>query len=327
MNASWNALAEIGQILAADRNRQQLYENIIEVIRGATQCSAIALAQYNSISGQHQTLCNIGYVSPVLDHLNNWFVAHDEVYRYMRTHDSRPLRWKDMPFVYEAMYSATKVFKPAGFQEGVSVCLYNTMGSYTGSLHISSVQREFATDDAMRLLEATQRIVGSAVDWSQGLGDLEHKGLRVALIDANNYQVLLSQDDGLYSLFDTFFHRADPLDLNTMPVRSFLVSGTHSASVSAHYVESAVILNIKRQAVPYGLTARELDVASILIQGKTNEEIAHCLGMANKTAAHHVSNIIQKLACRTRTEAAITVERLGLRSFAVSARNVLINQK
>lgn len=322
MNTSWNALAEIGQILAADRKRPQSHENIIEVIRDATQCSAIALAQYNPISGQHQTLCNIGYASPTLDHLNNWFVTHDEVYRYMRTYDSRPLRWKDMPFAYEAMYSATKVFKPAGFQEGVSVCLYNTMGSYTGSLHISSVQRDFATDDAMRLLEATQRIVGSAADWWQGLGDLEHKGLRVVLTDANSYKVLLSQDDDLHRLFDTCFHRAGRIDLKTVPVRSFLVSGTRSASVSAHYLENAVILNIQRQAVHYALTARELDVASILIQGKTNDEIAYYLGIANKTAAHHVSNVIQKLACRTRTEAAITAERLGLRSFAILARNI-----
>jgi two-component system nitrate/nitrite response regulator NarL len=39
-------------------------------------------------------------------------------------------------------------------------------------------------------------------------------------------------------------------------------------------------------------------------QGSTNREIANALGIAEKTVSVHVSHILAKLGCRTRTQAA-----------------------
>ncbi len=52
------------------------------------------------------------------------------------------------------------------------------------------------------------------------------------------------------------------------------------------------------------LTQREQAVLAEVAQGRTNREIAEVLGIAEKTVSVHVSHILAKLGCRTRTQAA-----------------------
>lgn len=58
-----------------------------------------------------------------------------------------------------------------------------------------------------------------------------------------------------------------------------------------------------RPSADHGLTARELEVLAQLVKGHTNREIARTLGIAEKTAGIHVSHILAKLGCATRTQA------------------------
>jgi DNA-binding NarL/FixJ family response regulator len=60
-------------------------------------------------------------------------------------------------------------------------------------------------------------------------------------------------------------------------------------------------------ANPGGLTDRELEVARLMSEGRTNAEIAETLFISTKTAAHHVSAILGKVGARNRREAAVTV--------------------
>jgi non-specific serine/threonine protein kinase len=52
------------------------------------------------------------------------------------------------------------------------------------------------------------------------------------------------------------------------------------------------------------LTAREEQVLDLLVDGKTNREIAEELGISPRTAQAHVTNLLQKLRFRNRTELA-----------------------
>ncbi|HJW09348.1 MAG TPA: LuxR C-terminal-related transcriptional regulator, partial [Holophagaceae bacterium] len=53
-----------------------------------------------------------------------------------------------------------------------------------------------------------------------------------------------------------------------------------------------------------GLTARELEVLSLIAKGMRNADIAGALFVSTKTVDHHVSSILGKIGARTRTEAA-----------------------
>jgi DNA-binding NarL/FixJ family response regulator len=63
---------------------------------------------------------------------------------------------------------------------------------------------------------------------------------------------------------------------------------------------------------PFGLTARERQVLSLLAEGATNRQIGASLFMAEKTASVHVSRILAKLGVRSRTQAAAVAHRLHL---------------
>ena len=58
-----------------------------------------------------------------------------------------------------------------------------------------------------------------------------------------------------------------------------------------------------------GLTARELDVLRLLIDGKTNPEIADDLFISERTVQTHVARILQKLGVSSRTAAATVAVR------------------
>ena len=63
---------------------------------------------------------------------------------------------------------------------------------------------------------------------------------------------------------------------------------------------------------PFGLTPRERDVLPLIVQGRTNRQIAETLFISENTAGVHVSNILGKLGVSTRTEAAGIAAKLGL---------------
>jgi DNA-binding NarL/FixJ family response regulator len=62
---------------------------------------------------------------------------------------------------------------------------------------------------------------------------------------------------------------------------------------------------------PVELTAREMEVIQLLVEGLTNKEIAARLTVSARTVNFHLDNIYSKLGVNTRTEAAIYALRQG----------------
>ena len=63
------------------------------------------------------------------------------------------------------------------------------------------------------------------------------------------------------------------------------------------------------------LTNREQEVFDLLVANKSTSEIATFLGISEKTVRNHISNTIQKLGVKGRTQAVIELVRLGLINF------------
>jgi len=66
------------------------------------------------------------------------------------------------------------------------------------------------------------------------------------------------------------------------------------------------------EPAPSLLTPREIDVARLLVEGKTNPEIAEALFISERTVQSHVANIMAKLGVSSRTAAAARAVRDGL---------------
>lgn len=65
-----------------------------------------------------------------------------------------------------------------------------------------------------------------------------------------------------------------------------------------------------------GLTARQLEVLRLIVEGKSNKEIARTLCLAHATVKVHLAAIFRALEVENRTQAAIAAERLGLHHTA-----------
>jgi DNA-binding CsgD family transcriptional regulator len=66
------------------------------------------------------------------------------------------------------------------------------------------------------------------------------------------------------------------------------------------------------RANPSGLTRRELEVLRLLAEGLSNPEIAAKLFLSERTVAHHVSAVLQKLGEPTRSRAVAAAVRRGI---------------
>jgi DNA-binding NarL/FixJ family response regulator len=60
------------------------------------------------------------------------------------------------------------------------------------------------------------------------------------------------------------------------------------------------------------LTHRELEVLSLLLEGRSNKSIAHRLGLKHATVAFHLKSVFRKLDVASRTEAVAAGIKLGL---------------
>lgn len=84
-------------------------------------------------------------------------------------------------------------------------------------------------------------------------------------------------------------------------------------SVIEPSVASKMLTNMRSGPKPHStLTKRELEVLSLIGNGKNNQEIAEILYIGIKTVKTHVSNILSKLEVDDRTQAAIYANRNNL---------------
>lgn len=60
------------------------------------------------------------------------------------------------------------------------------------------------------------------------------------------------------------------------------------------------------------LTKREKEVFTLLISNKTTKEIADILGISEKTVRNHISNTMQKLGVKGRSQAVVELLRMKI---------------
>jgi DNA-binding CsgD family transcriptional regulator len=60
------------------------------------------------------------------------------------------------------------------------------------------------------------------------------------------------------------------------------------------------------------LSQREREVARLLVEGKSNLEIAEALSISHHTAGNHVAHILRKLELESRTAVAAWAVRHGI---------------
>ncbi|OUT95824.1 MAG: hypothetical protein CBC01_08755 [Betaproteobacteria bacterium TMED41] len=93
-----------------------------------------------------------------------------------------------------------------------------------------------------------------------------------------------------------------------------LISGIASGEIKSGAWLSANGICDTSEIKKIQLTERQMQVLSMVCQGKTNREIASALGITEITAKSHVGGIFKELHVINRTQAVLVAQRLGITS-------------
>jgi DNA-binding NarL/FixJ family response regulator len=91
-----------------------------------------------------------------------------------------------------------------------------------------------------------------------------------------------------------------------------LIRAIHAVHDGGKYLPASVSAALESSTLPAGLSAREMDVLSLIVKGRGNKQIAYQLGIAEHTVKNHVKNILSKLSVDDRTQAATAAIQRGI---------------
>ena len=91
-----------------------------------------------------------------------------------------------------------------------------------------------------------------------------------------------------------------------------LLRAIHAVHAGGKYLPASVSAALESSTLPAGLSAREMEVLSLIVKGLGNKQIAYQLGIAEHTVKNHVKNILSKLSVDDRTQAATAAIQRGI---------------
>lgn len=287
---------------------------------------AIWLTLSDPGSNVYATVGSSGLERPVVDYLARRSVAQE--IQLARVNMDRPrISVTELPVPVNDLPTWADCLIPPGFREGLGVPLYEPGGAYVGMLSLlfsnpdepSGVLRDRVGQLApllaggispMRSLLASARLVQGATagvvlfrDGStqplQGLAQNQLLAPGSLVVDVARHVLQAGQ------VYRSFMWPTGDGSHSTGHVR---ISVLASADVPA-FVLGTLLMTAEPDC--RGLTARELEVLGLLVDGRSNQQIARHLAIASRTVATHVEHILRKLAVPTRTLAAVRAEREG----------------
>ncbi len=132
----------------------------------------------------------------------------------------------------------------------------------------------------------------------------EHPDVPVVVISSNDHPRVIrrAQQFGAAG----FIPKSSPAELIGTAVATVMDGGTWFPPMSAERSEADAQLAAKLAQ----LTPQQFRVLLCLADGLLNKQIAHELGLAENTVKVHVTAILKKLDCYSRTQAAVLVKGL-----------------
>ena len=122
---------------------------------------------------------------------------------------------------------------------------------------------------------------------------------------ADGYIMKGSSSENLTNAIDSVATRAAWIDSQIARVVLSSIQNENDIPIQANK-------NQKEANKKYGLTKKELEVLSLIVDGLSNQEISETLVVSISTTKAHVHNILQKLYLTDRTKAAIVALKEGL---------------
>ncbi len=91
-----------------------------------------------------------------------------------------------------------------------------------------------------------------------------------------------------------------------------LIGAIRAVHAGQQYLPASVRATLDAESLHPDLSARELEVLRLIVEGQSNKQIAYRLCIAEDTAKNHVKSILKKLGADDRTRAATKAIQRGI---------------
>jgi DNA-binding CsgD family transcriptional regulator len=301
-------------------------QEVLEKLSRSIPSDAAWLALSDPRADVCATVGSAGLDTSVVEYLDRPAVAQDiQAAGVNRTRP--PMSVRDIPVSADELPTWAECLAPAGFRESLGVALFEPGGPYMGilSLLFSSDERPSAamrdrlaqlSPLVARALSPTRSLLATArlVQGATAGAVLLRNGTSYPLAGLDDHAVLAADSPvvGIAratllagQVYRSFMWPARDGAEGTGHLRLTVLAGTE---VPAFVLG---ILLVTPDVDCRGLTARELQVLGLLVEGHSNQQIARRLAVAPRTIAAHVEHLLHKLGAPTRTLAAVLAEREG----------------
>ncbi|GAA1315166.1 LuxR C-terminal-related transcriptional regulator [Saccharothrix xinjiangensis] len=228
-----------------------------------------------------------------------------------------PLLMDDMPHNFRDSPHYQEQLRPAGLEDGLSAALKLGDRRVVGVLHLNAPERSAFGEEARRFVATVGEALARRVDplhhprldawfgpeWTAGWL------LPVQAPVTGREPAPVTRDPALRALAERFA----ALGIRTAPFLWPGKEGWHRVRllrVNDGPRAGVIAVCAAFENAP-GLTARELDVATGLVAGLSNQAIAEALVVSRRTVETYVERLLTKLDCQSRGEAAGVAARAG----------------
>ncbi|RKT55819.1 LuxR C-terminal-related transcriptional regulator [Saccharothrix australiensis] len=229
-----------------------------------------------------------------------------------------PLLMDDMPHNFRDSPHYQERLRPAGFEDGLSAVL--RMGGreqVVGVLHANASVRAAFDEEARRFVGELGSVLARRVDplhcpsFDTWFGPEWTASWLVPAVGpvAGRSPAALADDPALRAVAESF----STLGVRTVPFLWPAKDGWYRVRLLrvVDGPRNGVVAACAPFENPSGLTARELDIATGLVAGLSNQAIAESLVVSRRTVETYVERLLTKLDCQSRGEAAGIAARAG----------------
>ncbi len=313
-------LAAIASDSAAPSDRAEAVLAELQSLIPIDAAEIIALSPFDSGNARsHSMLATHGYSSEVLSNLHS-----EDFFELMEClnlpSSGRPTRMKDLPGDPLDNWAVSDVLIPAGFSEGITMCLRTSDGRFVGVINLSTSDNEHPTDLAKEVLTQLCTALGNMADplrsraWVHSLVGtsatavgLDKNGTAIDLPGISRHNLLQGETELLATArqsaqMNTWSSFVWPDEGDFFRVRILPCK-------SEEHIATLVSLDTM-DIGPF--THRELEVLTLAAEGLSNNEIGEALVITSRTVATHVEHILDKIQAPNRAAAAAYALREGL---------------
>jgi DNA-binding CsgD family transcriptional regulator len=333
-------LAEIADSASPLSERAQ---EMLEKLRRVVPFDAAWLALADPMGSGYTSLASSDLDPGTLQYLSGPTVTHDiEVTQTDRARP--PMSPSDLPYPVGDLPTWAECFIPAGFREALGVALFDRGERHVGFLVLLSCSAQPPPLAMRRRLHQLTPVLARGIDPLRSLAVAARvvKGATAGAVlccDRATRPLPGLDGDALLADGSALVDLACSCLDDGQPFASFLWprGGRHAP---AGHVRVSVLASGEEPPTGFlgtvvlspatdlrGLTPRELEVLGLLIDGCSNQQIAHALVVAPRTVATHLEHILAKLGAPARTLAAVRAKRDGLYVPATRVRRPCVPQR